>query len=84
MKSSAIVSRLVYDRDEFVLGNFRYTCIAYIYVPCILPLQFQDIFRIYSGYFFYLLYCNIKLLHDISIENMVFFFNVFSNKLTSK
>lgn len=39
-----------------------------------------------SGYIqdiLYPLYCNFKLLHDISIENMGFF-NVFSNKLTSK
>lgn len=75
MKSSAIVSRLVYDRDEFVLGNFRYTFIAYIYICS------MHIASSVSGYiqdiFFYPLYCNIKLLHDISIENMFFFFLMF-------
>lgn len=69
MKSSAIVSRLIYDRDEFVLGNFRYTFIAYIYICS------MHIASSVSGYIqdiLYPLYCNFKLLHDISIENMFF------------
>lgn len=80
MKSSAIVSRLVYDRDEFVLGNFRYTFIAYIYVPCILPLQFQDIFRI----IFFILCIVISSYYMTFQLRTCFFFNVFSSKLTLK
>lgn len=70
MKSSAIVSRLIYDRDEFVLGNFRYTFIAYVYVPCILPLQFQDIFRI-----FFIL-CIVISSYYMTFQLRTWFFNV--------